>query len=593
MWSKIKDVLTPPVFQDEDKTRIANLLSITIFTIFLISVARTLLIFYFSKQHLNLILQSNALLAGFLALAFIVMRYGYVRLASILFTSCQWVMIAVIIYWLGGVNLSIYSFFIFVLIAAGLLLGGKWVIGYATISVIYGTIVLYLETQGIVRSVQEDAFLAYSNITPSFITTAVLVYLYNRDITHALSQSRKNAIQLESTNNKLKREIAAREKVEEQFIQVQKLEAIGRLAGGIAHDFNNLLVPIIGYMDLNLINLPEKSKMHSDFVQVKEAAERAAKLTKQILAFSRQQVLELSTLNLNEVINEFKKMLQRLIGEDVTIKTKLFATLLPVKADRGQIEQVLMNLAINARDAMPDGGTLTIETTNEYLGSDFVARYAKEIKPGHYISITVSDTGHGMNAETRKRIFEPFFTTKPETKGTGLGLATVFGIIKQHNGHICVYSEPGIGTNMKIYLPMTKESRRTPPPVEKEYANLNGTETIIVVEDEKITRKLVCETLKAYGYATIETTSPSDCLARAADNEQVDLLLTDVIMPEMNGRELYENFLAIHPESDVLFISGYTDDVIVHQGVLDGDVNFLQKPFTIQSLLKKVRSVLG
>ncbi|OGR16222.1 MAG: hypothetical protein A2X81_00635 [Desulfobacterales bacterium GWB2_56_26] len=385
---------------------------------------------------------------------------------------------------------------------------------------------------------------------------------------------------------------AENEQLTAQFYQTQKVESLGRLAGGIAHDFNNLLIPIIGYTDLGLRELTAGSKLHADLTQVKKAAKRAADLTRKILAFSRQQVLELSVLDLNVVIVEFNQMLRRMIGEDVLLQTFLSSTLDPVKADRGQIEQVLMNLAINSRDAMPGGGKLSIETENAFLDEAYVRKYAGDLSPGRYIMLAVSDTGQGMDAETQRRIFEPFFTTKASGKGTGLGLAIAYGIIKQHQGHISVYSEPGHGTTFKIYLPQAKETLPGLLPSIKEPTSMFGTETVLVAEDEDMVRKLVCETLQAHGYDVVEAASPTGCLELASTRATIHLLLTDVIMPEMNGQELYRKLTAIHPNCRVLYMSGYTNHVIADLDILGKGVNFLQKPFTIQDLIKKVREVL-
>ncbi|MCB0212493.1 MAG: PAS domain S-box protein, partial [Anaerolineae bacterium] len=378
-----------------------------------------------------------------------------------------------------------------------------------------------------------------------------------------------------------------------QFYQAQKMEAIGRLAGGIAHDFNNLLVPIIGYVELNLTDLDPDSKLYADLAIIRKAANRAADLTRQILAFSRQQVLELRLLDLNLIIAEFKKMLQRLIGEDIELQTLLAPTLAPIKADKGQLEQVLMNLAINSRDAMPTGGKLTIETANTFLDEAYVDKYAGDLAPGPHIMVAVSDTGLGIDTKMQKRIFDPFFTTKESGQGTGLGLATVFGIIKQHQGHILVYSEPGNGTTFKIYLPQAQEAHPTIVSMTKAPHSIYGTETVLVVEDEEMVRKLVCETLEAHGYDVIEAQSPTDCLELASAKTTIHLLVTDVIMPEMNGKELYQKIKAIHPNSKVLYMSGYTSNVIVHHNMLDEDINFLPKPFTVQTLAQKVREVLN
>ncbi len=390
------------------------------------------------------------------------------------------------------------------------------------------------------------------------------------------------------------RDITHEVHLEEQFRQSQKMEAIGRLAGGIAHDFNNLLVPMIGYADLGLIRTAKDRPVYKNLEQIKKAGERAASLTRQILAFGRRQVLELQTLDLNEVIKDFQELAGRLIREDIDTQLFLAPSLGKVQADRAQIEQILMNLLINARDAMLESGKLTIETANIFLDEAYFEKYGEENQPGHYVMVAVSDTGYGMDEETRRHIFEPFYTTKARGKGTGLGLATVFGIVKQHQGHIWVYSEPGKGTTFKVYLPQAGESIvQAPSAIAKESTSIDGAETVLVVEDEEMVRKLVCETLEAHGYDVIEAQSASHGLKLASIKEKIHLLLTDVILPEMNGRELYQKLADAQSGIKVLYMSGYTDNVIVHRGILDEGVNFLQKPFTVQDLTRKVRQVLG
>lgn len=390
------------------------------------------------------------------------------------------------------------------------------------------------------------------------------------------------------------RDITSEVRLEEQFREAQKLEAIGRLAGGIAHDFNNLLVPIIGYAELGMLELSPHDKLYANLDQINKVAERAANLVKQILAFGRRQILDLQTMDLNEVVADFQKMARRLLREDIELCVYFTPSLASIQADKAQIDQVLMNLMINAGDAMPAGGKLTIETANIFLDEAYFARYADEPKPGHYVMLAVSDTGHGMDADTLKHIFEPFFTTKERSKGTGLGLATIFGIVKQHRGHIRVYSEPGQGTTFKIYLPRTKEATQPVELVQTEPPSVHGTETVLVVEDEKMVRNLVCETLAAFGYNVIEATSPAHALELAAGpNETIHLLLTDVIMPQMNGRQLHHKIAAIRPEIKTLYMSGYTDNAIAHHGILDEAVNFLQKPFTVTGLAQTVRTVLN
>jgi len=385
--------------------------------------------------------------------------------------------------------------------------------------------------------------------------------------------------------------IEERQQLEAQYYQTQKMDAIGSLAGGIAHDFNNLLVPIIGYVELAMVKLTANHELYRNLEHVYKAAERAAALTQQILAFSRKQVLEIKPVNLNDIITNFEGMMGRLIGEDIDLQTSLELSLHLAKVDRSQMEQILMNLAVNARDAMPNGGKLIIETGNVLLDEKYTESYA-EVLPGPYVMVAVSDTGCGMDDETKRRIFEPFYTTKDQGKGTGLGLSTVHGIIKQHRGYIWVYSEPEVGTTFKIYLPQARET--VPSKLsESEHVPLVGTETVLVVEDEEGVRNLVSGTLEAYGYQVLQAKNAEEGLQLASTSTHIDLLLTDVIMPGMNGRELYEQINAIRPQVKVLYMSGYTDNMIVRDGILEEGTNYLQKPFTIQGLTQKVRTVLS
>ncbi len=379
---------------------------------------------------------------------------------------------------------------------------------------------------------------------------------------------------------------------EDQLRQSQKLEAIGMLAGGIAHDFNNLLTTITGYSELALRRLRIEDPLHRNISEVKTAADRAASLTRQLLAFSRKQVLQPKIINLNMIVSELEKMLRRLIGEDVDLRVVIEEGLGNVKADPGQIEQVLMNLAVNARDAMPEGGKLTIETTNVYL-DDRYARKHLTVIPGHYVMLAVSDTGTGMDENTQAHIFEPFFTTKEVGKGTGLGLSTVYGIVKQSGGNIWVYSEPGSGTSFKIYFPRVDERPRDSSPKAAAEANLQGTETILLTEDEDMVRTLAREVLEMYGYRVLEAANAGAALLICERHlEPIQLLLTDVVMPEMGGHALANRLKLIKPDMKVLFMSGYTDNAIVHQGFLDEGANFIQKPFSPDAMARKVREVL-
>ena len=390
-----------------------------------------------------------------------------------------------------------------------------------------------------------------------------------------------------------KRAEKEKENLETQFRQAQKMEAVGQLTGGIAHDFNNLLTIINGYTEMLLQTLPAADPQRDNAVQIKEAGERAVLLTRQLLAFSRKQMLQPKVMDLNAVVTNIDKMLTRTIGEDIQLAAVLMPRLGRVKADPGQIEQVVMNLAVNARDAMPQGGKLTIETANVELDENFAQRHAV-VKPGRYVMLAVSDTGCGMDAETQQRIFEPFFTTKGLGKGTGLGLATAYGIVKQSGGSIWVYSEVGQGTTFKIYLPQVEEEADTVLPSAVRAAPLTGTETILLVEDDAPLRKLAHAILKKGGYAVLSAGHSDEAFQVCAGHTgPIHLLVSDVVMPGMGGHELAERMRSAYPDMKVLYLSGYTDDTVVRHGVLDRSMAFLQKPFTALGLLRKVREVLG
>jgi PAS domain S-box-containing protein len=387
-------------------------------------------------------------------------------------------------------------------------------------------------------------------------------------------------------------DITERRQLEEQLRQAVKMEAVGRLAGGVAHDFNNLLTAIIGSADLLLEDLDPASRAREDVNEIRRAGDRAAQLTRQLLAFSRQQPLTPRVIDVNALVADMDRLLRRLIGEDVDLRTVLAPDLGAVRADAGQLEQVIMNLAVNARDAMPGGGKLTIETTNTELDEGYAREHAT-VRPGPCVLLTVSDTGTGMDRETVSHIFEPFFTTKELGKGTGLGLATVYGIVKQSGGHVWVYSEPGHGTTFKIYLPRVSEPVDGATPVAAGPATLQGTETVLLVEDEAPVRELARRMLEAKGYQVLAAANPADALTLVAGHpEPIQLLVTDVIMPGIDGRELARNLQQARPGLRVLYLSGYANEAIVHRGVLDAGVAFLQKPFTPDTLSRKVRAVL-
>jgi PAS domain S-box-containing protein len=382
------------------------------------------------------------------------------------------------------------------------------------------------------------------------------------------------------------------EALREQLRQSQKMEAIGRLAGGIAHDFNNLLTIIKGYSQLSLIELKEDSPLKGSIEQIDKATDRAADLVRQLLAFSRRQILEMRVLDLNTTLANLHNMLRRLIGEDIELTMVLAEDLGRVKTDLGWIEQAIMNLVVNAKDAMPKGGKLTIETANVELDEAY-ARAHVAVTSGRYVMIAVSDTGAGMTPEVRERLFEPFFSTKEKDKGTGLGLSTVYGIVKQSGGNIWVYSEPGKGSTFKIYLPRVDEPLEQPREKLLGDELLRGSETILLVEDEEEVRKLAVRVLERQGYKVLSARDGDEALLVCERHKDpIHLMLTDVVMPGMSGHEVAKRSEPSHPEMKVLYMSGYTDNAIVMHGVLVQGVNYIQKPFTVNGLTKKVREVL-
>ncbi|PYO60987.1 MAG: hybrid sensor histidine kinase/response regulator [Gemmatimonadetes bacterium] len=388
------------------------------------------------------------------------------------------------------------------------------------------------------------------------------------------------------------RDVTERLSLEQQLRQAQKMEAVGRLAGGVAHDFNNILTAITGYADLLLEDLGTTDRRRDDIAEIRKAAERAAGLTRQLLAFSRQQVMQVRVLDLNDVVADTQNMLGRLLGEDIALVTRLDPALGAVKADPGQLEQVIMNLAVNARDAMPGGGKLTIETANAELDDTYVREHFPA-RPGSYVMLAVSDTGTGMSDEVQSHLFEPFFTTKEKGKGTGLGLATVYGIVKQSGGYIWVYTEPGHGTTFKIYLPRVAGAPAQRASGPKASPVGAGTETVLLAEDEAAVRAVARHALERQGYTVLEASSGEAALDLAERHSgRIHLLLTDVIMPGMNGRALALRLSELRPDLRVVYMSGYTEEAITRHGVLEPGLTYVQKPFTPEGLARKVREVL-
>ncbi len=386
------------------------------------------------------------------------------------------------------------------------------------------------------------------------------------------------------------RDITEQKSLHLQLLQAQKMESIGRLAGGVAHDFNNLLSAIIGYTELTLLKLPPYSPLRDHLLTVKEAGEKAAELTHRLLAFSRKQVLQMQPVNLKTSLESMVKMMSRMVREDISLELHADSSITTIMADPVQIEQIVMNLIVNARDSMPDGGKLIIEAANAHLDDDFIIRH-ENVERGDYVRLSVSDTGIGMSKKVQERIFEPFFTTKGIGEGTGLGLATVYGIVKQHNGYIYVYSEVGKGTTFKIYLPVSGEKKDEQLEKEQEVM-IGGSETIIVVDDDPSIRRLIKDILQPLGYCLFIAEDGDEALNIARREGTVDALLTDVIMPNMNGRQLADIFLRDFPSVRIIFMSGYTDETITQQGVLKSGDILIQKPLSPAKLASRLRTIL-
>jgi nitrogen-specific signal transduction histidine kinase/CheY-like chemotaxis protein len=394
----------------------------------------------------------------------------------------------------------------------------------------------------------------------------------------------------------LREEIARREATEEALRQSQKMEAVGRLTGGIAHDFNNLLTAIIGNLDLALRRLTGEERVRGWLANSRQAADRAAALVQRLLAFSRQHPLEVKSVDINRLVQGMSELLRRALGETVTIETVLAGGLWKAAIDPNQLENAILNLAVNARDAMPEGGRLTIETANSHLDEGYIERTGAEIAPGQYVMVAVSDSGTGMSPEVMNRAFEPFFTTKPTGVGTGLGLSQVYGFAKQSGGHIRIYSEIGEGTTVKLYFPRLTGAPDIPAWSAREAVSLagsrDGREVVLVVEDDPQVNQLAVEALEERGYQVLSAPDGATAL-QLLEEAQIDLLLTDVVLPGgMNGRQLSEEILRLRPGIKVLYVTGYTRNAIIHQGRLDPDIELLTKPFTAEALTRKIRQIL-
>lgn len=490
-------------------------------------------------------------------------------------------------------------------VLSALLLGLK--ASMMVLSVILGTII-YLTVRVSAGTIQWELAELYS---PNTWTTTSITFLFlciistislgllvrglrllHQQSEHDRQELYETTINLENEIRRHQDTLHALQEREELLRQAQKMEAIGLLAGGIAHDLNNILTPIIGYGEILLLDTDKTDPKYEHINEVRDAGSRAKNIVRQLLAFARKQTLEVKNVDLNHIIRNFQTLIRRSIREDIEIVHQLAEPLPLISADVGQMEQILMNLHINAQDAMSKGGILTVKTSSlELNGADVENRGLP--KPGRYIMLTVKDNGQGMDHETLQHIFDPFFTTKTHAQGTGLGLATVYGIVKQHNGDIQADSEPGKGTVFTLLLPAIENHNPEKVSLTPEPESINGDETILVVEDNETVKKLAEEALKWYGYTVFTASGVKECLRILKDQDcPAQLIITDVIMPEMNGKELFETIKTICPHMKVIFMSGHTDDVILHQGVLDESIHFIQKPFKIESLARKVRTVL-
>jgi len=456
--------------------------------------------------------------------------------------------------------------------------------------------------EGLIKGVTAFASLAtFAMLVPMMPTLISLpspaqLARINEDLNREVKERRSAEEEVRKINDDLEARVALRtaeyRDLQDQLLQAQKMEAVGRLAGGVAHDFNNLLTVILGYNEL----LSEQLRLHPSAVEysdeIRHAAQRASSLTNQLLAFSRRQVAVPRVVDLNEIVESIDKMLRRIIGEDVQLELRLAEGIPAVKVDPSHIDQVIMNLAVNSRDAMPGGGTLTIETSDVQLTDEYAGRHIG-VEPGRYVMLAVSDTGIGMDSATKARLFEPFFTTKEKGKGTGLGLSIVYGIVKQNGGEILVYSEMGRGTAFKIYLPAVNAAAESLEREEVEPLTGTADETILLVEDDPQVRSLSRTMLTRLGYRVFEAETADQAIGIATSLQgPLDLLLTDVVMPRVNGTELAHQLLAIRPDVRVLYMSGYTDGGVIDQGMLSADTPFIQKPFTAEALNRKIRDVL-
>ena len=586
MLSTLRARLAPPTFEgDPDKTRIGRLLHSTLLAMFAMG-----LVFVplgaANPDHRPGVLVIMGAMTAFVPISLLgLVRRGHVRLSCVLLVSLFFIVAVGCVAAVGSVRAPIVSLFLVCIVIAGLILSHRGAVVVAVLSVLAYMGLWSAESAGLLPPSRDAQFATLLTFVATVTATAVFVTMVTRSVDGALAR-------LSRSEQKLSASLKTLKETQSQLLHTQKMEAMGRLAGGVAHDFNNLLTAILGYSDLLLAGTNPNPGVAANVQGIKTAAERAAALTSQLLAFSHKQVLRPRVLDLNAVVVDMEKVLGRVLGEDVDLEYVLAPRLSHVMADPGQVQQIILNLAVNARDAMPRGGRLTIATIDG--ATENSERQSMGTPAGPGVVLTVTDTGIGMDAETQSRLFEPFFTTKEPGRGTGLGLSSVYGIVEQSGGCIAVDSTPGEGTTFRIWLPRTEELPEVPQPSAAETEAVPGTETILLVEDEDAVRSLMQQFLEQGGY-TVLVARDADEAVRLHDRRpgSIDLLLTDVVLPgSMNGIELAERLAALRPEMRVLCVSGYADRVVGWDDARARDLAFMQKPFSTQALMRQVRQML-
>ena len=584
MLSQFIKRLKAPVFEDEEKTRVAGTLNVILLAVFALITLWLFIVPFVSANPMAAFISLGVMLL-FTTTALISLHRGYVQTTSIFFVSASWLLVTVASYFFGGLNNPGIHAYILIVLIAGLLLGGRVAIGVAAISTVSGLIIYYLHITNLLPAsvIVHTLFENWLVLTINVVIAAVLLYLTTTSIQSALNRARREIIERKQVE-------AIRVKLEEQLLQSQKMEAIGTLTGGIAHDFNNMLTTIIGHTEFALDTLPAENPVYKDLKNIRKVSDRAANLVRQLLTFAREQTSEATLFNLNMVIEDTKEMIERLVGGNITVQFSLAPQPENIRANRHQLEQVLMSLVMNARDALPLGGTITITTSNITLTYDDT-QTPTELKPGKYVLLTVSDNGAGMSKEVQSHIFEPFFTTKEVGQGVGLGLSTSFGIVKQGKGHIQVESALDQGTTVRIYLPQADELDDKQRPLEP---LVPQSKIILFIEDDPSLRYIITRILSHHGYEVIEASNGIDALEIIQKRAPtIDLLITDMMLPKIGGVELSEKLKVMQPDIKVIFTSGLTPNHFSQYNLFAPGSTFLQKPFSPHTLIEMVKELLG